>query len=181
MSQHSAGEQLRVAMRQVPSAVTVVTVAGANEMRGITIGSFTSVSLDPPLISFNIALDAQVHDLLIGAKHFVVHILSDEQAYLSNHFAVKDRRGEEQFTTVPHRLDANGTPVLEGALGVFYCTHYAVYPAGDHSLLVGRVLAIEDSDDGLPLVYYNRGYRRIGEEVYTNQSVPVKSVSNDKP
>ena len=181
MSQQSAGEQLRVAMRQVPSAVTVVTVAGRTEMRGITIGSFTSVSLDPPLISFNVALDAQMHDLLVGAKHFVVHLLSDEQAYLANHFAIKDRSGEEQFATISYRLDVHGTPVLDGVLGVFYCSHYAVYPAGDHSLLVGKVSAIEDGIDGFPLVYYDRSYRRVGDEIDANQVISVKSVSNDMP
>jgi flavin reductase (DIM6/NTAB) family NADH-FMN oxidoreductase RutF len=172
------GEQLRTAMRQVPSAVTVVTVAGADEVRGITIGSFTSVSLDPPLISFNVALDAQVHDLLIRADHFVVHILADEQAHLSNHFAEKDRTGEEQFATIPHHLGTDGTPILEGVLAVFFCTHFAVFPVGDHSLLVGEVVHIDQGHSGTPLVYFERSYHRVGGEVQDQEAASVKRFSS---
>ena len=152
-------------MRRVPSPVTVVTAAGPDERRGMTVGSFTSVSLDPPLVSFNVALDAQMHDLIADAKHFAVHILSDQQAQLSNNFAVPDRTGEEQFAAIPHRLDANGTPILEDALAVFFCTRYATYPAGDHTLVVGQVLDIEAGLDGSPLVYFDRSYRHLGDKV----------------
>ena len=156
------GDKLRMTMRRVPSPVTIVTAAGPDEMRGITVGSFTSVSLDPPLVSFNVALDAQMYDLIVEAEHFVVHILSDRQAQLSTHFAVPDRSGEEQFAPFPYRLDANGTPILEDVLAVFFCAHYATYPAGDHTLVVGQVFDIAASVDGSPLVYFDRSYRRLG-------------------
>jgi len=170
-----------MAMRRVPSAVTVVTVAGADEVRGITIGSFTSVSLDPPLISFNVALDAQAHDLLVGADHFAVHILADEQAHLSNHFAEKDRTSEEQFASIPHRLDASGTPILEDVLAVFFCTHYAVFPVGDHSLLVGEVVHIDQGRSRTPLVYYERRYHSVGGEVQDQEAASVNRFSSGTP
>ena len=159
------GDKLRMAMRRVPSPVTVVTAAGPDEMRGMTVGSFTSVSLDPPLVSFNVALDAQMHGLITGVEHFVVHILSDRQAGLSNNFAIPDRSGQEQFASIPYSLDANGTPILGDALAIFFCTHHATYPAGDHTLVVGQVLDIAAGIEGSPLVYFDRSYRCLGEKV----------------
>ena len=152
-------------MRRVPSSVAVVTAAGPDEMRGMTIGSFTSVSLDPPLISFNVALDAQMHDLIVEAEHFIIHLLSDEQADLSNNFAIPDRSGREQFADIAYSRDAHGVPVLEEALVIFFCAHYATHPAGDHALLVGEVLDIKAKDDGRPLVYYDRSYRSLSDSV----------------
>ena len=117
-------------MPRVPSAVTVVTVAGEGEMGGMAIRSFTSVSIDPLLISLNVPCEAQTHDLIVGAERFAVHLLSEEQAVLSNHFSALDHRGEEPFAAIPYRLDLHGTPILEDVLAVFYCARYAVYEAG---------------------------------------------------
>ena len=159
------GDKLRMMMRRVPSPVTVVTAAGPDEIRGMTVGSFTSVSLDPPLISFNVALDAQMHDLIVHVEHFAVHLLSDAQVDLSNNFALPDRSGAEQFASISYRRDAHGTPILEETLAVFYCTHYAVHPAGDHSLLVGRVIDIAAGVEAMPLVYFDRSYRHLSDKI----------------
>ena len=107
-------------MPQVPSAVTVVTAGREDELGGMTIGSFTSVSLDPLLISLNVACEAQMHDLIVGAERFAVHLLSDEQAVLSNHFSVLDHRGDEPFAAIPYRLDPCGItirPALQELVG----------------------------------------------------------------
>lgn len=157
------GDILRATMRRVPSPVTVVTAAGPDEMRGMTVGSFTSVSLRPPLVSFNVALDAQMHPLIIAAEHFVVHLLSDEQAALSTNFALPDRSGAEQFAAISYHLNAHGTPILEGAMAIFHCERYAAYAAGDHTLIVGKVIDITPGAEGDPLVYFDRHYRRLGE------------------
>ena len=159
------GDKLRMMMRRVPSPVTVVTAAGPDEMRGMTVGSFTSVSLAPPLISFNVALDAQMHDLIVNVEHFAVHLLSEAQAGLSNNFAVPDRSGAEQFADISYCLDAHGTPILEDTLAVFYCAHHAVHPAGDHSLLVGEVLDIAAGNEAMPLIYFDRSYRRLSDQI----------------
>lgn len=149
-------------MLQVPSAVTVVTAAGADEMGGLTVRSFTSVSLDPLLISLNVAHTAQAHDLLVGVEHFAVHLLSDEQTLLSDHFAAPDRSGAEQFAALPYHRNAHGTPILEDVLAIFHCAHHAAYDAGDHTLLLGTVLHIEKGVEGRPLVYFDHSYRRVG-------------------
>lgn len=175
------GEQLRAVMRRVPSPVTVVTARGEEEMRGITIGSFTSTSLNPPLISFNVEREAQMHDVLAGAERYAVHVLRVDQAYLSNHFAVPDRTGAEQFEKVSYHTDDDGTPVLDGVLAVLHCRRYAAYEAGDHSIFVGEVEAIEAAEEAAPLLYFNRSYRSVGEEVRLTLLSPVKRVSSETP
>lgn len=163
MSEEILVEAFRTAMRRVPSPVTVVTAADGGQMRGMTVGSFTSVSLVPPLISFNVSHDARMHDLITRVRHFAVHLLSDEQANLSTTFAEPDRSGAQQFEDVSYSLDKHGVPLIDGAIAVFHCASYARHPAGDHSLLVGRVLSVSPATGDLPLVYFNREYRVLGE------------------
>jgi flavin reductase (DIM6/NTAB) family NADH-FMN oxidoreductase RutF len=173
------GETLRQVMRRVPSPVTVVTAANAQEARGITIGSFTSVALEPPLICFNVNHDAQMHGVILEAPRFAVHVLSEAQAPLANHFAVPDRTGPEQFRTVPHTINEHGTPVLEDATAVLHCVHHDVFTAGDKSIIVGRVVDVETATDGGAVLYYKRTYRRVGDELRSTRLSPVKRVSND--
>lgn len=167
------GELLRRVMRHVPSPVTVVTVKGESEIRGITIGSFTSASLRPPLISFNVSRDAQIYDAITTSSRFNLHVLSDDQAHLSDHFATPDMTGREQFEGVPYRVDALGTPIIFDALVVMFCERYAVYDAGDHSIVVGQVTGVEDGIEGRPMLYYDRSYRSVGREVQVTTFDPV--------
>ena len=175
------GKKDRIVMPLVPSAVAVVTAAGEGEMGGMAIRSFTSVSIDPLLISLNVPCEAQTHDLIVVAERFAVHLLSEEQAVLSNHFSALDHRGEEPFAAIPYRLDLHGTPILEDVLAVFYCARYAVYEAGDQSLLVGEVLHIEQGVEGRPLLYFDESYRSVGDEVEAKTFDPVKRSSNETP
>ncbi len=169
------GAQLKAVMRHVPSPVTVLTTAMHGEIRGATIGSFTSVSLDPPLISFNVQHGTQMHDALVDAPWYTVHILADTQAYLSNHFAIPNRSGDEQFASVPHHLDANGIPVLDESLAVLACRAYRMFEAGDHTVCIGEVIRVEAPDgEAQPLIYFDRSYRAIGNEV---QSVLLSSTN----
>jgi 3-hydroxy-9,10-secoandrosta-1,3,5(10)-triene-9,17-dione monooxygenase reductase component len=163
MTNLSRSEAFRQVMRRVPSPVTVVTAATPVEMRGITIGSFTSVSLNPPLISFNVSHKSRMHAVLLEVERFAVHLLRAEQVYLSQRFAEAGLRGSEQFAGLAYRLDGYGTPILEGVLAVLLCRPYSKLEAGDHTIFVGEVCEIETSEDGSPVLYYNRAYRAIGE------------------
>lgn len=160
-----AREGLRRAMRRAPSPVSVVTASdGRGEIRGITIGSFTSASLSPPLLSFNISREAGIYDLLTRADRFVLHVLHEGQAHLSDRFATPDMPGVEQFRGVDYRVDAQGLPLLTDALATFLCARHAAYDAGDHSILLGRVTDIREAAAGKrPLVYFDRSYRRVGK------------------
>lgn len=180
MEMHIDGEVLRAVMRRVPSPVVVVT-ASANEVRGATIGSFTSVSLTPPLISFNVALDSQMYPVIASTERFAVHILGDEQVLLARKFGLPDIPGAEQFQNVSFREEEDGLPVLLDALGVLFCRRFAIYPAGDHSIIVGEVEAVEDRGAGTPILYYNRTYRSVGDVVMPAFPVTTNRSSSESP
>ena len=165
-------EAFRSARRRVPAVVTIVTAASGEEVRGITIGSFTSVALEPPLISFNVRKEARIHRVIMTVSHFAVHLISQQQTHLCEHFAAPDQTSAEQFSTVGYRLGAYSVPILENALAVLYCQRYDVFEAGDHSIILGRVVEIDEANDGEPVLYYNRSYRSIGEIVVRSPRTP---------
>ncbi len=156
-----SADALRGVMRRVPSPVTVVTAAGPSEARGATIGSFTSVSMDPPLVSFNVEDESQMHDVLAEASHFAVHLLADRQSDLCQHFAVPDQSGGDQLAPVSYRTDTRGIPILDAAPTVLHCRWHEAFGAGDHTIVVGRVTQLEDRDEARPLLYYDRDYRSV--------------------
>ena len=175
---YEEGEALRRVMRQMPSPVSVVTASDGNgEMRGITIGSFTSASLQPPLLSFNISRDAGMYDLLTRADRFALHVLHEGQAHLSDRFAIPDMTGAEQFDALEYTMDAHGAPMLAEAMVVFLCLRHAVYDAGDHSIVLGLVTDIREADAGRrPLVYFDRSYRRVGKAAQPASFDPIRPV-----
>ncbi len=158
-----SGKDLRGIMRRLPSPVTVVTTAFEGEIRGITIGSFTSASLEPALVTFNVAWESPMSDLLSRAGRFVVHFLGETQRDLSERFAVPNLTGEEQFAGVDVRTSEEGLPLLDGVRARLTCTVEAVHDAGDHALFLARVDRITEGEDGNPLVYYDRRYGTVSE------------------
>ena len=159
------GDDLRAVMRNVPSPVTVVTFAGPDGAKGITIGSFTSVSLDPPLISFNVMLDSSMHDVLVRADLYAVQILSEQQAALSERFSIPEQSSVQQFSGVRHRINGDAVPIIDDVLATLHCRSFNVVPAGDHSLFIGEVLEVTANNNGKPLLYYQQSYRKIGGKV----------------
>lgn len=164
-----AGERLRAVMRHVASPVTVVTAASGEEHRGATIGSFTSVSLAPPLVSFNVTHGSGLHAALQVADRFAVHMLQDDQAAVAEHFAMPDVPPDRQFAGVRLRAPlAPGQPaILERAGAVLHCRLRERVPAGDHDIVLGEVEAVEadPASGGRPLLYFGRSYRAVGPEV----------------
>lgn len=156
-------DDLKQTMRRLPYPVTIVTAAVGQEKRGITIGSFTSLSLDPPLISFNVDFEAQMNPLIKKATHFSVHIPASDQAHLCNHFAVSGRSGNEQFISVEHQPNQFGTPILKDVPCVLHCGSYTWFETGDHSIIVGKVLDVERRNENTGLLYYDQSYHSIGQ------------------
>ena len=156
-----SGEDLRESMRLVPSPVTVIVGGSGEQTRGITIGSFTSTSLDPPLITFNVSKGANFHDLIEDGLLLAVHLLADDQAELSNRFAIPDLTSAEQFANLDASVDSDGLTVLKDTLGIFTCRVAANYLAGDHTIVVARVLSFVEGRDGSPLIYQNQSYHAI--------------------
>lgn len=128
---------LRDAFARFATGVTVITAASPRGPVAITANSFTSVSLDPPLVLW--CLDACSHrcDAFVKAEHYAIHVLTADQRDLCDLFA----RDGAALARMPHDANAHGVPVLDGCLARFDCVQRAVHVAGDHRIIVGQVLA----------------------------------------
>jgi flavin reductase (DIM6/NTAB) family NADH-FMN oxidoreductase RutF len=126
---------LRRAFGRFATGVTVVTVQTPQGPLGMTANSFSSVSLDPPLVLWSPAISSKRHDAFAAASHFAVHILGADQQALADHFAANGD-GFDQFDW---SAGPNGAPTLGGCLTTFHCDTFAVHPAGDHSVILGQV------------------------------------------
>ncbi len=159
------GAEFRRVLGHFPTGVTVVTAASAEGPEGMAIGSFTSVSLDPPLVMFCPGLESTSWSRMRPAGSFCVNVLGDHQAEVSRTFAAKSG---DRFGAVSTRVEATGAPVIEGCLAWIDCTVHAVHDGGDHDIVVGRVeaLGVGDSDGGVggagrgPLIFFKGGYGR---------------------
>lgn len=141
------------------TGVTIVTAMDAEgKPIGLTANSFTSVSLDPPLLLVCIANNAGSAPVLEGADRFAVNVLQIGQQPTSNRFAGK---GEDRFAATPWAVGEFGTPVLTGSLASFECERHAVHEGGDHFILVGRVLKASFEPQRDPLLYFRGKYRRL--------------------
>lgn len=142
-------------MGHFATGVTVVTAASPEgKPSGITVNSFSSVSLDPPLVSICIDRAADMHTTLTDATGFVVNILRSDQETVSRRFA---ESGPDRFSGVGYRLSSGGHPIIEGVLAHIECSIHESIEAGDHSVFLGRVVG-GASDEGLPLLFYRGGY-----------------------
>ena len=157
------GREFRRVLGHYPTGVTVVTAACPDGPEGMTIGSFTSVSLDPPLVSFCPGHDSDSWVRMREVGHFCVNVLGDGQADVSVTFASKI---EDRFTGLSTRVEATGAPVIDGCLAWIDCRVHAIHPAGDHEIVIGEVVALGTADgtgesaDG-PLVFHKGGYGRV--------------------
>lgn len=154
-------EAFRESLRHFPAGVTIVTIQAGIEIHGLTVSAFASVSPEPPLIMVAIDNRHLAYELLETAGAvFAVNILGQEQMELSNRFAwVKD---EDRFQAGEWITGVTGAPILTGALAWLDCTIYARYPAGTHTIYIGEVQASGvPQPDAPPLIYWNRGYRRL--------------------
>lgn len=161
----AAARHFREVLGRFASGVTVVTTLSGGEPVGMTCQSFSSVSLDPPLVLFVPAKTARAWPLIQRSGRFCVNFLEAGQAELSNQMA---SRGTDKFAGVPwHPSEATGSPVFEGTLAHVDCAIHAVHEAGDHWVVIGRVLSLEtDGSDGSdaedPLLFYRGKYRTTG-------------------
>lgn len=149
---------LRQALGQFATGVTVVTTIDASGKKvGMTASSFNAVSLDPALVLWSIDKNAFSYETFMQARHYAIHVLSADQEELSNHFAQKQ---QDKFAAVSHQSGLHDIPLLDDYCALFQCEIEHRYEGGDHTILVGRVLAI-DVRPGEPLVFHRGQYRRI--------------------
>jgi 3-hydroxy-9,10-secoandrosta-1,3,5(10)-triene-9,17-dione monooxygenase reductase component len=148
----------RQVLGHFPTGVTVVTAAGPGGPVGMSVGSFSSVSLDPPLVGFFAGKASSSYPGIEAAGHFCVNILSEDQEEEARVFAGK---GDDKFAGVGWRPSAGtGAPVLHDVLAWIDCRIDTVHEAGDHWIVVGRVLDLEIGREGGPLVFFRGGFGR---------------------
>ena len=151
--------QLRSALGMFPTGVTIVTARTPEGRRiGVTVNSFTSVSLEPPLISFCLAKSLGSLPELLQVDSFVVNVLTQAQSELSTCFA---RAATDKWARADSRDGHTENPILEPNLAFFECARYAVHEAGDHLIFLGQVLRFEINEREEPLVFFRGQYRRI--------------------
>jgi len=142
------------------TGITVITAMDGDEPVGMAANSFTSLSLDPPLILFCVAHTSSTWPRIEEAGMFAVNILGEDHEALSNLFA---KKGADRFSQTPWRIGVSGAPVLEEAIAYLDCQFEAEYPGGDHKIIVGRVLDLDMREGARPLLFYRGGYQRMHE------------------
>lgn len=141
-------------MAHFPNGIVVITARQDGMDHAMTANSFTSVSLDPELVLFCVQKDSRFHATIEQTHSWVVNFLSGSQADVARWFAERGRPLETQMDVVPHTRTASGVAVLAGTFAHMRCTTEARYDGGDHTIVVGRVDGIVDTDlDAPPLLY----------------------------
>jgi flavin reductase (DIM6/NTAB) family NADH-FMN oxidoreductase RutF len=171
-----SNEEFRAAMSRLASGVVLVTArepsldpddpgAPPGEDVGMTATAFMSVSLDPPLVLVSLREGSRMDDLLDEQPLWAVSVLSESQRHIAGRFAMKGRVSDRLlFADIPYaRGGASGAPLVGGALATLECRTEQRVPAGDHTLVIGRVLTASlPSADGGPLTYFRGRYRQLG-------------------
>lgn len=151
-------DEFRAAMSRFASGVTVVTTkTEANQPSGLTVSSFASLSLEPPLVLVCIDKRASIHDLLTEGRYFAVNVLAEAQEILSRRFAARDT---DRFSGVGYAEGVTGVPVLSDVLAAIECRIVHAYSGGDHTIIVGEVERTFVSE-GKPLTYFRGGYTEL--------------------
>lgn len=150
-------------MRHFPGGVTVVTCGPEEDAEGMTANAVISVSLDPPLMLVSVQRDARIHDKIADRGHYAVNFLAEDQEGLSRLFASPERSGGPRAAhTLGGGFGLTGAPLASGVISSVECELEASYPGGDHTLFLGRVVAVHPGrTDKNPLIYHDGGYPQI--------------------
>ena len=160
MTTHIEPEQVRQAMRLWASGVTIVTAAHKNEQHGMTVSSFTSISLDPPLLMVALQKTTRTSELVSRAQAFGVTLLSAEQKEISDHFAGRADETKDRMDGIEMETLSTGAPLIKGGLAYFDCRLSQTIEAGTSIIFIGEVVAARQFE-GQPLIYHNRQYQRM--------------------
>jgi flavin reductase (DIM6/NTAB) family NADH-FMN oxidoreductase RutF len=152
--------ELRNHLGRFATGITVVTTrTEQGEALGLTANSFSSVSLDPPLVLWSLQNSSEVFPHFSTARRYAINVLSRDQELLSNQYA---RRGDHALDPGHCLPRDEGSPLLRDALVSFDCALEETFPGGDHIIIVGRVLSVVSGVEGDPLLYYGGAYRALG-------------------
>jgi len=163
--QQASGEdfqrRFRNALGMFATGITVVTArTPAGEPIGLTVNSFNSVSLDPPLIVWSLANELPGRPLFEGCEYYAINVLAEDQADLSQRFA---SRGEDKFAGLEFTEGEGGVPVLAGCCASFQCRPFTRHPGGDHVVFLSEVVRF-DREAREPLIYFSGAYRSLAAD-----------------
>jgi len=148
----------RSALSHFSSGITIVTTCDDGHFHGLTVSSFCSLSLEPPLVLICIDHRCQSHVLIEKTRIFAVNILAENGRWLAHQFA---QREKERFMNVATYIGLTGAPMLRDALATIECQVCDILPGGDHSVIVGRVVNAHINDEALPLLYYRSEFYQL--------------------
>ena len=156
-------EKLRGALRAWTTGVTIVTARYEDQQYGMTVNSFSSVSLEPPVISVTLKQLTHTHDLVIKSGAFAVTILNSEQKELSDRFAGKIPNIMDRFEEVQTEKLFIDAPIIKNGMAYFNCRVMNSFPIGENTLFIAEVIAVSRDGEGeeKPLVYHNRVYWKL--------------------
>ena len=154
-------DDFKAALSSWASGVSVVTTNAGGLLYGLTVSSFTSLSLDPPLILVCIDNRNRFPTMVAEAGGFAVSILAREQEAASNYFAGSGRLPTPNFTTIEGEWTESGQPVVKGAAAHIVCRLHDQLQRGDHTIIIGEVVEARTDDSKMPLLYWKRGYRTV--------------------
>lgn len=153
-------QRMRQIMGNFCSGITIITADTESGPVGFTCQSFTSLSLDPPLVTFNPSLTSTSWPRIREAGSFCVNVLGIEQQDMSRTFA---QSGADKFAGVRHTPSDRGNPILTAALAWIDCTLHAEYDGGDHTIVVGEVKGMHARDETAPLVFFRGRYATLDD------------------
>ncbi|GAF43596.1 flavin reductase family protein [Rhodococcus wratislaviensis] len=168
LSEQANTEYFRHVLGHYPTGIVVVTAVGeSGQPVGMAVGSFTSVSLEPPLVAFLPDKSSSSFPLLREAASFCVNVLSEDQEDLCRQFA---RKGIDRFHGVEWSPAPSGAPVLAGSVAWIDCIPQTLHEAGDHFIVIGRVQALVATSDRRPLLFFRSSY----DQLATPEDVDLK-------
>ncbi len=142
----------RTALGRFATGVTIVTARAPDGARvGLTVSSFNSVSLAPPLVLWSLSRESSAMAVFQTASHYAIHVLSAQQKELASRFASK---GVDRWAGLPDVDGVEGVPLIEGAIATFECASRSQYDEGDHLIFVGEVLQCQHRSELRPLLYH---------------------------
>lgn len=155
--------QFRRCLSSYPTGVTVITTqSSTGEKVGVTVNSFASVSLDPPLILWSLASNAASRATFESNPHFVVNVLADDQSAISNQFA---KAGTDKWAGVDFAWSPENCPTISGAVAYLHCKIEEIKEAGDHLIFLARVQAIDTHESREPLMCCRGAYHSVSTVV----------------
>lgn len=156
-------ENLRAAMRAWSAGVTVVTTALEGHKHGMTVNSFTSISLDPATITISLQQSTRTHEFISKSRVFGLTILSAEQSKISDLFAGRFPEVEDRFADLQTDTLVTGSPLIVGGLAWLDCRVIQTFDAGMNTLFIAEVLSARSFGEDQPLIYHSRKYWGLSE------------------